>query len=134
MWCKLIELIGMILGFNIIAFPPASCFTLSPLFNRALTQRFRNCTHGKRRGNMFVSQPPSTQPPPPSLTLTLTLEQRASGRVASGPELRTVAPRTLCGAQFLQCKSFAMFRRDCKHTFDIIGTSQRLQILSTLSF
>ena len=32
MWCKLIELIGMILGFNIIAFPPASCFTLSPFF------------------------------------------------------------------------------------------------------
>ena len=101
MWCKLIELIGMILGFNIIAFPPASCFTLSPLFNRALTQRFRNCTHGKRRFNMFVSQPPSTQPPPPSLTLTLTLEQRASGRVASGPELRTVAPRTVPTMQIL---------------------------------
>ena len=128
MWCKLIEF-KMILGFNIFAFPSASCFSLSPFSNRALPQRFRNRTHGKRRGNMFVSQPPSTQPPPPSLTLTLTLEQRASERVASGPELRTVAPRTVPTMQILR-----NVRRDCKHTFDTICTSQRLQILSTLSF
>ena len=78
MWCKLIEF-GILLGFNIFAFPPASCLSLSPFFNCALPQRFRNCTHGKRRAICLSLNP---LPLNPSSLSDPDIDIRAAGKRA----------------------------------------------------